>query len=549
MGYALIAPEIMIAWALRQYLAAKYLAKRHKERGWTMTHAFFLIMGGFTLHDKGTALRILEYRELETLSKAGKITWPSITKEEIQDRSKSDYLSKAFSVMHLGWFITQFIARCHYEGLANYIIDITELEILIFVFTLITGVICYLWWHKPYDVQCSVPVYLLDNENVVSEGILPGSPAANPLSELAHPGTSCEPVEGGESTQDVAFQFPISEESQPLQQPLIVSELDPDPNPHGPNSRNAIAPPAHGTQFLITEESQLLQQWALIVSKLDPDPSPHGPNPSDAIAPPAHASTSTQFLITEESQLLQQPLIVSELDPDPSPHGPNSSNAIAPPAHGTQLLITEESQLLQQPLIASKLDSDLSPQGPTPSNAKIYGTLVFPVITFCRTFTDMISSHKLDHSVPLCVPTFYSPNLIDVAPFDNFLKDLPAYVKFRGILGFSLMSAFVVIAGTIMIGNGFLQSKASPESWAWFIAMGISWLSSLFWAVLIPYLIIPNLTTSWFWGAFVPVTLSALFVSNRITFFILATIQLRALTPAQLAEIKWASILPHIKSG
>jgi len=166
MVYALLTPEIMIFWALRQHRAANHLAKRHKKRGWTMAHAFFLIMGGFTLHDKQkTALRILEYNELETLSEAGKIAWPSITEEEIQDRSKGDFLSKGIIFLQMGWFITQFIARWGYK------LGITELEAVTLGFTTLTIATYSLWWHKPLDVRCSVPVYLLENANLVSEGI------------------------------------------------------------------------------------------------------------------------------------------------------------------------------------------------------------------------------------------------------------------------------------------------------------------------------------------------------------------------------------------
>lgn len=203
-----------------------------------MTHTFFLIMGGFVLHDKkGTTLRILESSELETLSETGKITWPSITKEEIQDRSQTDYLSKGILIMHLGWFITQYTARWAYG------LGVTRLESLTLSFAAFTGVTYYLWWHKPLDVPCSlaVPVYLLENESV-SESILSSAPGTNPVSDLAHPGTYSEPTEGLELTQiHIVSQCPIDEESQLPQQPLIVSELDPDPGPQGPDPSNAIA--------------------------------------------------------------------------------------------------------------------------------------------------------------------------------------------------------------------------------------------------------------------------------------------------------------------
>lgn len=148
---------MVICWAARQHFGARRLAKQYRERGWTMTHSFFLIMGGFTLHDKqGTALRILESNELEALFQEGKITWPSITEEEIRDRSKGDYLSKTIVLVQTSWFITQCIVRGTY-GLA-----VTELEIATVAFAAVTGVTYYLpWWHKPLDVRCPVPVYFV----------------------------------------------------------------------------------------------------------------------------------------------------------------------------------------------------------------------------------------------------------------------------------------------------------------------------------------------------------------------------------------------------
>jgi len=95
-------------------------------------------MGGFTLYDKqGIPLRILEYSELETLSEAGKIAWPSITEGEIQDRSKSDYLSKGVVAVQLGWFYTQFFARTGYR------LDVTALEMVTLLFTM-NGIVAYI---------------------------------------------------------------------------------------------------------------------------------------------------------------------------------------------------------------------------------------------------------------------------------------------------------------------------------------------------------------------------------------------------------------------
>ena len=101
----------------------------HPLGGTTALHGFFLAMGGFTLHDEqGAALRILEPMELESLSEAGKIEWPSITEEEIQDRSKGDYLSKGIVIVQTNWFIAQCIVRGVYK------LEVTELEVATLAF-------------------------------------------------------------------------------------------------------------------------------------------------------------------------------------------------------------------------------------------------------------------------------------------------------------------------------------------------------------------------------------------------------------------------------
>ena len=162
-----------------KHYAARNFAKKHQENtGWTRAHAFFLIMGGFTLHKGGKPVRVLVDRELEELSKSGKIEWPTITEEEVADRSKGDYLSKTIVLFQTTWFIGQCIARGAY-GLA-----LTELEVVTLAFATLTGIIYYFWWDKPLDVRCSIPVQLLEG-HVGKEDI--GSQII-PLPEVAFQG-------------------------------------------------------------------------------------------------------------------------------------------------------------------------------------------------------------------------------------------------------------------------------------------------------------------------------------------------------------------------
>jgi hypothetical protein len=166
MGYFLLAPEFVIFWAARQHYAARRLTKKHEKNhtGWTRAHSFFLIMGGFMLHEGGKPVQVLKAKELEKLSKAGKIKWPTITKEEIADRSKGDYLSKTIVLSQTTWFVGQCIARGAYG------LTVTELEVVTIAFASLTGVIYYLWWDKPLDVRCSIPVHLLDGRLGKTEG-------------------------------------------------------------------------------------------------------------------------------------------------------------------------------------------------------------------------------------------------------------------------------------------------------------------------------------------------------------------------------------------
>ena len=216
MGYFLLTPECVILWAARQHYGARYLTKKHEKNhtGWTRTHSFFLIMGGFTLHEGGKPVRIMEARELEELWEAGKIEWPTVTKEEIADRSKGDYLSKMIVLFQTTWFVGQCIARGAYG------LTVTELEVVTVAFASLTGVIYYLWWDKPLDVRCSIPVDLLDSrlgeiagdvekEETGPQNILSPKVSVEEITEsdenvVVDPNIPTSPIQGDSSTPDPA---------------------------------------------------------------------------------------------------------------------------------------------------------------------------------------------------------------------------------------------------------------------------------------------------------------------------------------------------------
>ena len=117
-------------------------------------------MGGFALYDTHNSfLRVLDERTLEELDKTGEIEWPTITEKEIQDRSKADIFSKGIVLLQTTWFIVQCVSRFSTK------LAVTELEVVTLAFAVLNGITYWLWWDKPSDVRCAVPVYLKSAEN------------------------------------------------------------------------------------------------------------------------------------------------------------------------------------------------------------------------------------------------------------------------------------------------------------------------------------------------------------------------------------------------
>ena len=182
---------------------------------------------------------------------------------------------------------------------------------------------------------------------------------------------------------------------------------------------------------------------------------------------------------------------------------------------------------------------------------KMRRILMFPVITLARlirAFIDLVLSHELDLSTPLCVPTFYSPNVVNDISLD--------YALVTGMI--PLICIFLVFAFTIfaMSGLGPPSTMPTPETHAWNYSVVISFqgcgLFILLGAKIVPHPASPTVRKSWFWRVVVAVmapAFSAIFVFNRIDLFILfilAYIEFQALTPSELTGIKWTSFFPHI---
>ncbi|KAF8642441.1 hypothetical protein AX16_009495 [Volvariella volvacea WC 439] len=148
--YALIAPEIIIMWAIRQRIMAGRIAQKNKHRGWTRTHGFFVQMGGLVQRQNDSTYQVLcDEKDVE----GARI--PHIPEKEIKDHGKGDLLAKALVVVQTTWFVAQCISR-HVQGLV-----LTEIELVTLAFATLNVITYGLWWNKPLNV--GYPIYFDEN--------------------------------------------------------------------------------------------------------------------------------------------------------------------------------------------------------------------------------------------------------------------------------------------------------------------------------------------------------------------------------------------------
>ncbi|KAF8167083.1 hypothetical protein BJ912DRAFT_1048732 [Pholiota molesta] len=171
MIWMIIAPELIICWAMRQWVGARTLTKKYQAQPkWTMTHGYFLQMGGFVYEGKGKERDIISTGRLEGFlgyktnqgpfilsakrleQKPQKFALPNITAKEINDRSKRDGLSKTIAIGQTTWFLAQCLTR-KAQGLVT-----TELELVTVAFAALNVFIYFFWWDKPMDVGTTVMV-------------------------------------------------------------------------------------------------------------------------------------------------------------------------------------------------------------------------------------------------------------------------------------------------------------------------------------------------------------------------------------------------------
>ncbi|KAK0229377.1 hypothetical protein EDD85DRAFT_776737 [Armillaria nabsnona] len=167
MATAILAPEVILAWAAEQFTVAwklrhgEYFTSLGNESKLTLAHCFLLSMGGFyyTANMKSLIkhlkpMRLHLPRHHHHCSTHVCPIPPHLVKklaaisaETIEDKNKGDAMSKAFSVLQISWFTMQCIARAIRH------LPITLLETTALVFAGISFTTYCLWWNTSLTLE------------------------------------------------------------------------------------------------------------------------------------------------------------------------------------------------------------------------------------------------------------------------------------------------------------------------------------------------------------------------------------------------------------
>lgn len=146
---AVTAPEMLTLFSVMNWNAANISVKEMHGIGvksWTRVHAFYANAGGFVLETPGFPKFPINSTSIHYLCINKRIAPPTITEASIWDRSKADFIAKAFAFVQAGWILLQICAR------AGRHLTITPLELFTAAFIIPSVATAYFWASKPQNV-------------------------------------------------------------------------------------------------------------------------------------------------------------------------------------------------------------------------------------------------------------------------------------------------------------------------------------------------------------------------------------------------------------
>ncbi|KAL9635625.1 MAG: hypothetical protein Q9164_003339 [Protoblastenia rupestris] len=201
--------------------------KASGQDNWTMVHAFYADSGGFVLETPDFVSFPITAKQLHYLVTHRYLPMPTITKEEIWDKSKADRFAKAVASFQAAWLVAQVIGR----GIQR--IPFTLLELSTVALITCTGAALFFWFRKPLNVETPTILHL----EISLAGLLQraGDKANKPFQDT--------PLDFIEANIYTSSQMPLSKLWGVQERPLPRLPNDRDSRLHSPQILIAVAIP------------------------------------------------------------------------------------------------------------------------------------------------------------------------------------------------------------------------------------------------------------------------------------------------------------------
>lgn len=152
---SVIAPEFLTLTAITELLEARRIQNKMAKMKWTLTHAFFLQMGGFCLETpSGLRMQLSDVDVMDPSSNSS--DWlaklEEIEEAHINDRAKSNNLTKLIACGQSLWLVTQVISRL----VQHQAITLLEVSTVAYAACALTAYAA--WWKKPQNASLPITI-------------------------------------------------------------------------------------------------------------------------------------------------------------------------------------------------------------------------------------------------------------------------------------------------------------------------------------------------------------------------------------------------------
>lgn len=165
---SVIAPEFLTFTAIVEFLEARSTKEEMTKMDWTLTHTYFLHMGGFCLETpSGLRLQLGRNDLLSAISATVSPDWllelENVKEFHINHHAKSDPLTKSIACGQAFWLVAQVISRvCQHRA-----VTLLEVSTLAYATCALTSYV--FWWKKPQNASLPITIPCSD-ETILRRG-------------------------------------------------------------------------------------------------------------------------------------------------------------------------------------------------------------------------------------------------------------------------------------------------------------------------------------------------------------------------------------------